>query len=83
MSSVFLLGVLFALHGVAAGFFLRFWRETGDRLFAAFAAAFALFALNQAAFVLWGEDEAVTGLYLVRLLGFVLILIGILDKNRR
>ena len=32
---------------VAAGFFLRFWRKTADRLFLALAAAFVLFALNQ------------------------------------
>ena len=33
---------------VAAGFFVRFWRKTADRLFLAFAFAFVLFALNQA-----------------------------------
>ena len=33
---------------VVAAFFLRFWRDTGDRLFLAFAAGFALLAANYA-----------------------------------
>jgi peptidoglycan/LPS O-acetylase OafA/YrhL len=69
---------------VAAGFFARFWRDTGDRLFVAFAVAFALLALNQAlAQWLGAADERVAYTYLLRVLGFILILAAIVDKNLR
>ena len=67
---------------VAAGFFLRFWRRTRDRLFLAFAAAFVLLAANQAlAAVLGAGDELTPYTYLLRVLGFVLILYALIDKN--
>ena len=67
---------------VAAGFFARFWRQTADRLFLAFAIAFVLFALNQGlAQWLGAADERVGYTYLLRVLGFVLILAAIIDKN--
>jgi peptidoglycan/LPS O-acetylase OafA/YrhL len=67
---------------VAAGFFARFWRQTADRLFLAFAIAFVLLALNQTlAQWLGAADERVGYTYLLRVLGFVLILGAIIDKN--
>ena len=67
---------------VGAVFFLRFWRRTSDRLFLAFATAFLLLALNQAlAQWLGAADERVGYAYLLRVVGFVLILAGIVDKN--
>lgn len=66
----------------AAGFFLRFWRLTRDRLFLAFATAFFLLAFNQAlAQWLGAADERVGYTYLLRVIGFVLILAAIIDKN--
>jgi Family of unknown function (DUF5985) len=70
-------------YAVAGLFFLRFWRETGDRLFVTFSVAFWLLGAQRLALVIHGQtDENHTGLYLVRLLAFVLILAAILDKNR-
>ena len=67
---------------VAMLFFLRFWRRTSDRLFLSFAIAFALLALNQAlAQWLGAADERVGYAYLLRVIGFVLILVAIIDKN--
>ncbi len=67
---------------VAALFFLKFWRRTGDGLFAAFAAAFLLMAANQVVPVLFGiPDEALGGVYLLRLGAFLLIILAILRKN--
>ncbi|HET7670108.1 MAG TPA: DUF5985 family protein [Burkholderiales bacterium] len=67
---------------VAMLFFLRFWKRTRDRLFLAFGIAFALLALNQAlAQWLGAADERVGYTYLLRVLGFVLILAAIIDKN--
>lgn len=69
---------------VAAGFFLRFWRQTGDRLFLAFALAFVLFALNQAlASWLTVIIEPTSLIYVLRVLGFIIILGAIVDKNTR
>jgi hypothetical protein len=65
-------------------YFLKFWRRTGDALFLAFAAGFALLAINQAVPVLFGvADENLSGVYLLRLAGFLLIIGAILRKNMR
>ena len=67
---------------VAAVFFLRFWHKTSDRLFLAFATAFVLLAANQGlAQWLGAADERVGYTYLLRVIGFVLILAAIIDKN--
>ncbi|HEX5048363.1 MAG TPA: DUF5985 family protein [Gammaproteobacteria bacterium] len=67
---------------VAAVFFLRFWRKSSDRLFLAFAIAFTLLALNQGiAMFLDAGDESTAFAYGLRVLGFVLILAAIVDKN--
>lgn len=67
---------------VAGTFFLRFWRRTGDRLFLAFAVAFALLSVNQILSTFIGAgDENVAYAYLLRVLGFILILAAIVDKN--
>jgi hypothetical protein len=69
---------------VAAGFFVRFWRQTADRLFLAFALAFVLFALNQAlASWLTVVIEPASLIYALRVLGFIIILGAIVDKNAR
>ena len=78
----FVAGAVSVGYLVAGLFFLKFWRRTRDGLFAAFAAAFALMAANQAAPVLFGiPDEALSGVYLLRLGAFLLIILAILRKN--
>jgi len=78
----FLAGAVTLGFFVAAGFFLRFWRRTRDRLFLAFAAAFVLLAVNQALAALLGAgDELTPYTYLLRVLGFMLILYAVIDKN--
>jgi hypothetical protein len=76
-------GALVMGYFVAGLYFLRFWRDTRDRLFGIFAAAFWLLAAQRAALALTtdanGEQVA---LYAIRLLAFVLILAAIIDKNR-
>lgn len=68
----------------AAAFFVRFWKETRDRLFVLFAIAFAFLALNRALIVLYPvERESQPYVYLVRLFSFVLIAYAVIDKNRR
>src|SRR5690606_26092484 len=69
---------------VASLFFARFWRLTCDGLFAAFAAAFLLLALNQALTVILDlEREELGWIYLLRLAAFLLIILAIVQKNWR
>jgi hypothetical protein len=77
-------GALSMAAWVAGLFFLRFWRLSRDRLFAFFAIAFWLLGLNWLALALVNPGrESQHELYVVRLIAFVLIIIGIVDKNRR
>ena len=78
----FLAGAVTLGYIVAAAFFLRFWRRTADRLFLAFAAAFVLFALNQAlAYVFTVVLEPASLVYALRVFGFLIIIWAIVDKN--
>jgi peptidoglycan/LPS O-acetylase OafA/YrhL len=76
-------GLLVMGYAVAGLFFLRFRRETRDRLFGIFAGAFWLLALQRLLLALLQDpDTEQVWLYGVRLLAFVLILGAIIDKNR-
>jgi hypothetical protein len=81
----FVSGFLVLGYLVAALFFLRFWRQTSDRLFAYFAASFTLLALQRVALSVSiggrSPDDTIW-YYALRLLAFVLILVAIVDKNR-
>lgn len=80
----FLAGAVTFAYGVAAVHFLRFWRRTSDRLFLHFALAFALFACNQAIVSFIGTADERSGYaYVLRVLGFILILWSIIEKNRQ
>jgi uncharacterized membrane protein len=80
----FLWGMLAALNVIAAMYFWHSWQVTRDRLFAYFAIAFIAFAANWIGLAMIDPDvEARHTTYLLRLLGFVLIIVGIVDKNRR
>ncbi len=77
-------GALVAGYATVALFFARFWADTRDRLFGFFACAFVLLAAQRLAIALTLETmEDQTIFYVLRLIAFVLILVGIIDKNRR
>lgn len=79
----FLSGASVVAAAAIALFFLRFWRDTGDRFFAFFAAAFAIFALNRIALTALDDESEVRAIvYLARAAAFGLILVAIVDKNR-
>lgn len=80
----FVSGLITMGFAIAGLFFFKFWRRTDDALFAFFACAFWLLAAIQAltAFASVPLEER-TWLYLLRLAAFILILVGILLKNRR
>ena len=82
---------LFGASAVAAAaialFFLRFWRESGDRLFAWFALAFWMLAAQRAGLAMLagheGGETTETWFYGLRALAYLVIIWAILDKNRR
>lgn len=78
----FTYGLLTAGNLVAAAFFLRFYVRTKQRLLLMFSLAFVLFAANQAILGLGlAELEEQANAYLLRLMGFVLIIAGIISTN--
>lgn len=80
----FLSGAVALGFVVCALFFLRFWRRTGEGLFLSFGLAFLLLGIGQSVLALGNiptEDRG--SLYLIRLLAFLLILVGIYRTNRR
>jgi uncharacterized membrane protein HdeD (DUF308 family) len=78
-----LLGAI-AMASLTAGLlFLRFWRDTGDRFFLFFAAAFGIEGVNRVAQGLSAVSEETEPLFfLVRFFSFLLIIAAIVDKNR-
>ena len=78
----FLTGIVTAGFLISAIFFFRFWKTTRDSFFAILGIAFVLFAANQAAVALlevWREEQS--WIYLLRLVGFALLLVAIALKN--
>jgi len=79
-----LTGAILMGFAVAGLIFLRYWRDTGERLFGYFALSFFVLAANRALFV-WSypplEEDLIP--YVVRLLAFLILLAAILDKNLR
>jgi hypothetical protein len=78
----FLTGVVAAGFVIAAVFFFRFWKTTRDSFFAILGIAFVLFAANQVAFALlevFREEQS--WIYVLRLIGFALLLVAIALKN--
>ena len=84
MLQAFLRGAVAMGCAVAALFFLRFWRASGDRLFAFFAVAFAILSVDYALLGLVPlSTETRVYVFAVRLVAFGSILYGIYEKNRR
>jgi len=80
----FLMGAIAMASCTAGLFFAKFWRTSRDRLFGMFAVAF--FLLGATRIGLFVGDRPVEGetpWYWVRLVAFLLILVAIIDKNRR
>jgi Family of unknown function (DUF5985) len=78
----FLLGIIVTASIVAAAFFWKFWRQTKDLLFLAFAAAFLVESINRTSFLFIDvPNEGSPTIYAVRLVAFLLILAAIVRKN--
>lgn len=80
----FFWGALALGSWTAAVFFSSFWKASRDRLFLLFSLAFLVLALHWVGLgIVDPPVETRHYLYLLRLAAFVLILIAIVDKNRR
>jgi len=80
--NLLLLGAI-AMASLTIGlFFLRSWKQTGDRFFLFFAASFFLEGVNRAALGLTSDpNEGRPFFYFVRFCSFLLIVIAIALKN--
>jgi hypothetical protein len=69
---------------VAALFFMRFWRDNRDSLFGFFSAAFYLLSVSWAILALINPAaETQAYIYAIRLVAFGLLIVGMINKNRR
>ncbi len=84
MTDQFLSGAVVMGFAVASLLFLSYWRRTRQRLFLTFAASFFLLGTNY----LWLAITEIpveerSPLFLIRLLAFALLIVGIVQSNRR
>lgn len=79
----FLNGSLAVATLAIALLFLKFFRVSRDRFFIYFATAFVMFTVGAVVRTFVTESEHAHLVFLPRLVGFLLILIAILVKNRR
>lgn len=65
-------------------FFLRFWRDSRDRFFGWFGVSFWMLALSWFLLAVFNpEGDPRAYVYAIRLVAFLLLILAILDKNRR
>ncbi len=82
MITIFLLGVTASASLTASLFFLRFWRDTRDTLFLAFAGFFLIDAITRVFLLFFAHPgEGSPWIYIARMVGSVMILAAILRKN--
>jgi hypothetical protein len=79
----FLLGAFTLACAAIALFFFQYWRRSRDRLFLVFSFAFVLFTVERIVLAFVSADqEGRHWIFLARLCAFILISVGIIDKNR-
>ena len=80
----FFWGALALSAWVAGLFFSNFWKVSRDRLFLLFSLAFWTLALHWAGLAIVNPAlESTHYLYVLRLFAYVLIIVAIVDRNRR
>jgi Na+/melibiose symporter-like transporter len=73
--------ICFGCLGISI-FYFKFWRKAGDRLFAYFATSFAILFIERIVLVTMGSHhEQNPKIYFIRLIAFLIILLGIYSKN--
>jgi len=88
----FLAGVSMASFGASALFFLKLWKASADRFFLFFSIACALLSVERILALFVGgtfsplvseSSEFTGGIYFIRLFAFTMILVAIVEKNRK
>jgi hypothetical protein len=79
--SEFLQGGSFVASLAVALFFLRFWRQSGDPLFAVLSGAFLVFAANRVLLAVLESEDRRLWVYASRAVVFALIAAAVLAKN--
>ena len=78
-----LMGAIAVGSFVAGLFFFRFWRSTRDKFFLYFALSFWIEAVNRVALAVSYGSELEPVFYMIRVVAYGLIVLAILQKNRR
>lgn len=79
-----IIGAITTASFVIGLFFFRFWRTTADRFFLFFALSFWIEGANRLLLgASSGMQEDSPFYYMIRLLAYMLIVIAIVDKNRK
>ncbi len=82
--SQMLIGAIVMASFVAGLFFFRYWRSSRDKFFLYFALSFWIEAADRVAFGMMGPSSEFEPLfYGVRVLAYGLIVLAILQKNRK
>ncbi len=87
--NLFMQGAIAAGFAVCSLFFMRYWKQTHDRLFVLFAIAFIVLGLNRVLLAInldahvTNVDDDVLYLYVIRLIAYCTIVAAIIDKNFR
>jgi hypothetical protein len=80
----FLYGGVTVMFLAVGFFFLRYWREARDRLFLFFMVAFWSLAGSWSVHLFYAtSSETGPTVYIFRVVAFILIILAIVDKNRR
>jgi hypothetical protein len=80
---MFLQGTITAGYAICSLFFLRYWKQTKDRLFIWFSISFFVLMINRTLLAYYSNEDDSVVLYSIRLFAFVIILLAIIDKNAR
>ncbi|MGZ5279862.1 MAG: DUF5985 family protein [Pseudobdellovibrionaceae bacterium] len=90
--SVFLSGIYMTSFAASGLFFLKFYKASGDRFFRLFSFACWFLAFERIALLFVADpfasvpspvSKSESWVYLFRLVAFVIIVIAIIDRNRR
>lgn len=74
-----------AVAAIVIGFFFtQFYKKLEDRFFLLFAVSFYILALERVVLLFYqAKNETQPAIYLIRLLAFIIIIVAIVDKNRK
>lgn len=88
----FISGIYMTSFAASGFFFFKFYRKFSDRFFLGFAGTCWLLALERVVLLLFSDPavplsseqiEAQSMIYIIRMIAFLILVIAVVDKNRR